>query len=83
MSSGSPEPRNSTSPRIGPVDAGEAAQQRRLAGAGFADDAEHLAGPEVEGDIGAADALAIEAADAGDREQRGGVEAVGERCAGS
>ncbi len=59
---------------IGPVDPGETAQQRRFARAGFADNAQHLARPEIEGDIGAADALAIKAADTGDREQGGGVE---------
>ena len=60
--------------RVGFVDAGKAAQQGRLARAGFADDAEHLARPEIEGDIGAADALAIEAAHAVDGEKRGGFE---------
>ena len=65
---------------VGFVDAGEAAQQGRLARAGFADDAEHLARPEVEGDIGAADALAIEAADAVDGEQGGGFERELGRC---
>ena len=40
---------------IRPVDTGEAAQQRRFAGAGFTDDAEHFARPEIEADILAAD----------------------------
>jgi hypothetical protein len=39
---------------------GQAIQQRRLAGARLADDRQHLAGPEFEGDIAAADALAVE-----------------------
>jgi hypothetical protein len=39
---------------------GEAVEQRRLAGAGFADDGQHFAGPEIEGDVLAADAGAVE-----------------------
>ena len=39
---------------------GKAVQQGRLAGAGFADDGEHFARPEIEGDVAAADAVAVE-----------------------
>jgi hypothetical protein len=45
---------------------GNAIEQRRLAGAGFADDRQHLARPEVETDIRAADPVAVDPGDAVD-----------------
>jgi hypothetical protein len=47
---------------------GEAVEQRRLAGAGFADDRQDFARPEIEGDILAADARAVEFRDVADFE---------------
>jgi hypothetical protein len=53
-----------TAPASGARWPGEAVEQRRLAGAGFADDAHHLARPQIEGDIGTAEPRAIALGDA-------------------
>jgi hypothetical protein len=49
---------------------GDAVQQRRLAGAGFTDDRQHFARPQLEGDVLAADAVAVEFRDVVDFEKR-------------
>src|SRR6202008_653047 len=49
--------------------AGDAAEQRRLARARFADDAQHLARPQLEGDVAAGETRAEALAQAPHREQ--------------
>src|SRR5690606_39576705 len=46
----------------------DAIQERGLAGAGFADDGDDLAGPQIERDIGAADEVAVAALEVADGE---------------
>ncbi|ENN84500.1 hypothetical protein RHSP_72583 [Rhizobium freirei PRF 81] len=47
-----------------------AVEQRRLAGAGFADDGQHFAGPKLEGHVPAPDTAAVELRDILDLEKR-------------